>query len=419
MCESGRGRDTSTGDLDECRAPAWSDGRRRSVAFVGTYPPTLCGLATFTQNLRAAVAAAEPRWRTGIVRIIDHWEPVPSVEVVEQWISCDPVSLRRTRAMLRTFDVVVLQHEFGIFGGLDGDEVLDLVDGLGVPLIVVLHTALGQPGAHKNEVLDGLLKEADLAVVQSNAARRCILDTQVVDAGRVVVVPHGAASNFWGPRLTDVPHPSLLTWGLLGPGKGIEQGIAAVANLRWNRPAPTYVVAGRTHPKVRTSQDDMYLRQLRQLACSLGVSERVLFETTYLDGDLLRALIRSVDAVLLPYDSHQQVTSGVLVEAIASGRPIIATRFPHAEELLADGAGILVDHGDVGAIASALEHVLYDPEKSNELSERARSIAGPLLWPSVGSSYSELIDRVASRRVTVRASNRQGTVATTLSVDPG
>jgi len=366
------------------------------VALVGTYPPTVCGLATFTWNLRAAIAGSG--WLTGVVRVVDGRDSASGKDVIGQWVAGDASSLRRSLAALASFDVVLLQHEYGLFGGRDGEEVLGLVDGLEKPLIAVLHTVLREPSPHQRKIFDRVLAVASLIVVPSRAARQRVISVNGVAPGRVVAVPHGAERNFTGPVLAGVPRPAVLTWGLLSPGKGIEYGIAAFTRLRLHSPPAWYIVAGQTHPKVRAVEGERYRMRLQALARSLGAADRIRFDDRYRDWDSLRALVRSADVVLLPYESRDQVSSGVLAEALASGKPVVATRFPHAVELLAGGAGLVVAHGDVDAMAAALDRVLYEPGLAARMAAAAGRAAAPLLWPAVGGSYRALIDRVVATR---------------------
>src|SRR5581483_3788552 len=217
--------------------------------------------------------------------------------------------------------------------------------------------------------------------VQSNAARRRLLDVHGLDPSRVVVIPHGAAANFDGPVPDGYSGPVVLTWGLLSPGKGIEHGIRALAALGDRRPAATYVVAGQTHPKVRAARGECYREELRVLAGELGVADRVHYDDEYRDWGSLRALVRRADVVLLPYDSRDQVSSGVLVEVLACG------------------AGVLVPHGDSGAMAEALAGILYEPGTADAMAAAARREAVPLLWPAVGSAYRSLIGGLVEDRL--------------------
>lgn len=387
-------------DLRDVDRPSdWEEALEgTAVALVGTYPPTACGLATFTSNLREAIAGSESTWSASVVRVVDEDVREGSGEVVAHWVAGDRQSLLHAQRRLEQFDAVLLQHEYGLFGGEDGDEVLELVSGLTVPLVAVLHTALLEPSTHQRHVLEQLIEAASLVVVQSEAARLRILAVHGADPEQVVVVPHGAAANFSGSRLGGMPSPVVLTWGLLSPGKGIEHGIAAMARIAGRGRAASYVVAGQTHPKVRALHGESYREALQGQARSLGISHMVRFDDSYRDWSSLRALVRSADAILLPYDSVDQVSSGVLVEAIASGKPVVATRFPHAEELLSDGAGILVGHGDVYGMAEALERVLHEPGLAPQMASAARIAAQPLLWPNVGQKYRSLISRVIGAR---------------------
>jgi glycosyltransferase involved in cell wall biosynthesis len=215
------------------------------------------------------------------------------------------------------------------------------------------------------------------------------------------VIPHGAASHTSAPR---APHdrPHLLTWGLLGPGKGIEWALRALAVLKDLDPMPAYTVAGRTHPKVLEAHGDVYRESLLKLAADIGVSDAVRWADVYLDQASLSRLIRSADVVVLPYDSTEQVTSGVLIEAVGAGVPVVATEFPHAVELLADGPGLLVPHQDPEAMAAGIRHLLAAPDVTGSLTGLT---GGPTLrWPAVAARYQALAAHLLAARVPVTAS---------------
>ena len=367
---------------------------RRRIALVGTFPPTNCGLATFTSNLLDAIATSRPQWRAEVLRVVDGQESIPSPNVVGHWLPGDSGTLRMAIETLNTYEAVLLQHEYGLYGDQDGVQVLDLVDGLTVPLIAVLHTVLTSPSPGQRAILERIVRSAAVVVVQSAVALQRL--HMVHGAENVIVIPHGAAQNFFGPVMLDIPKPAVLTWGLLSPGKGIEDGIAAISKMEAKPTAATYIVAGRTHPKERAVNGERHRRRLKALARSLGVEGRVRFDDVYRSWDSLRALIRSADVVLLPYESREQVSSGVLVEAVASGKPVVSTRFPHAEELLSNGAGILVEQGDSRGMAGALDRVLHEPGVADHMAAAARRSARPLLWPKVGVAYANLVEHVVN-----------------------
>ena len=369
---------------------------RATVGFLSTYPPTQCGLATFTSALaqhmvRIAVGV-------GVVQVVDHPQPVRAPEVVAQLLNGSRASSRAAATALDRFDVVVVQHEYGIFGGPDGRDVLDLVDSLRAPVVVVLHTVLVSPTRSQREILLHLMARAAHLVTMTRTARERLLEHYGANPERVSVVQHGAADHRdLGPVVrAGLPagrRPTVLTWGLLGPGKGIEWAIDAMPDLR--DLDPRYLVLGRTHPKVLEHSGDGYRQDLLARVKAHGVADLVEFDVSYLDVPSLARVVAAADVVLLPYDSREQVTSGVLIEAVAAGRPVVSTAFPHAVELLSDGTGLLVPRQDPLALAAALRRVLGEPGVARRMAARAEAKAPELVWPAVAARYHEIAASVA------------------------
>ncbi len=287
----------------------------------------------------------------------------------------------------------MVQHEYGIFGGADGRDVLELVDALTVPLVVVTHTVLLEPTAAQRDILLSLLESAAHVVTMTRTARDRLVLRYGADPDSVSVVPHGAADHRdIGPVVRAARpsprRPTILTWGLLGPGKGIEWAIDAMLLLR--DLDPRYVVLGRTHPKVLETVGDGYRQGLVRRAAERGVCDLVDFDDSYLDVPDLARRVAAADVVLLPYDSVEQVTSGVLIEAVCAGRPVVSTGFPHAVELLGDGTGLVVPREDPGAIAVALRRVLTEPGLAQTLTARAERRAPELVWSAVAERYRDI-----------------------------
>jgi glycosyltransferase involved in cell wall biosynthesis len=233
----------------------------------------------------------------------------------------------------------------------------------------------------------------------TEAARARLCARFDVDSSKVVTIAHGAAI----PSRRVVPdrleRPLILTWGLIGPGKGIERAIDAMRTLHDLPMRPRYLVAGQTHPKVLAAHGESYRQARMDQAARHGISASVDFDNDYRDVGSLTALIQSSTVVVLPYDSKDQVTSGVLVDAIAAGRPVVATAFPHAVELLSSGAGLLVDHDDPDAMASALRRVLTRPELAASMAAEASRLAPSLGWSVVASEYLNLANRLLGERL--------------------
>ncbi len=364
-----------------------------SIGMLSTYPPTQCGLATFTAALSQHLVG--PATTVGVVRVVDEPEDHPGAEVVAHLVNGSPASAAEAVATLSGFDVAVIQHEYGIYGGPDGRDVLEVVEALTVPTVVVMHTVLTDPSAGQREILLRLLDAADAVVTMTDTARRRLLEGYGADPALVSVIPHGAAVHPVPSRRAGAAdeRPLVLTWGLLGPGKGIEWAIDAVAGLRDLR--PRYVVIGKTHPKVLESRGEEYRRGLEARIAAHGVGDLVELDDRYPSVGELAELVASADVVLLPYDSRDQVTSGVLIEAVAAGRPVVSTAFPHAVELLLDGPGLVVPQADPVALEHALRRVLAEPDLGERLAAAAAAKSPELLWGAVADRYRGIVAAVS------------------------
>jgi glycosyltransferase involved in cell wall biosynthesis len=373
-----------------------------SIGLVSTYPPTVCGLATFTAALRGAMA--EERGSEEGLEVLslgDGRLEGSRPEVTFQHVNGDPSSLRQAVRILNRHDVVFFQHEYGIYGGPDGAEILDFISDLEVPTIVTLHTVLDKPTLRQKRILERIVDLAGQTVVMSHTALRRLRDRYDVDSDRVTMVPHGASPGLAVPGAGTGPRPVALTWGLIGPGKGLETALDAFAAVKDLEPLPRYVILGKTHPKVQAAQGDSYLDGLKAKAHALGLEDVVEFDSRYLDTDSLSAEIRRADVVLLPYESTEQVTSGVLVEALAAGKPVVATDFPHAVEMLGTGAGALVPHSDPDAMATALRGVFAEPGVASRMATIATSIGSTLHWPVVADRYESIAGALVERQALV------------------
>jgi glycosyltransferase involved in cell wall biosynthesis len=366
-----------------------------SYGLLSTYPPTLCGLATFTHSLAVELQALGAEVR--IVRSLEAAEAAgPELaEVTAHLVAGDASSRATSVRTLNSCDIAIVQHEYGIYGGRDGDEVLEVLAALAVPSVVVAHTVLEHPTPHQREVLERCAQLAGSLVVMSQRAHDLLESGYDVDLERVVVIPHGV--HFGHTKRAARGRSRILTWGLLGPGKGIEWGIAALAAFA-EHARPEYVIAGETHPKVKAEFGESYRRSLQSLAAQSGVDAHVQFIDEYLDADSLSRLIATADVVLLPYDSREQVTSGVLVDALAAGKPVVATDFPHAVELLSGGAGLIVPHRNPLAIADGLRTVLDDPRRAAGMAAAAGRLSLGSGWGDVAKTYERLARRILSAR---------------------
>jgi glycosyltransferase involved in cell wall biosynthesis len=374
--------------------------RARSFGILSSYPPTPCGLATFSAALASGLSVHNSE--VNVVRVVDTGDQVAhSDRVIGELVNGSPSSVNASSDALNRSDVAIVQHEYGLYGGADGDEVLEILGALHVPSIVIAHTILTNPSPNQRSVLNDAAALADQVVVMTEAARLRLCENFDVDARKVTTIAHGAAVPVARVAPDRVGRPTMLTWGLIGPGKGIERVVEAMRTLQDLPMQPRYLVAGQTHPKVLAAQGESYRRDRMDQAERHGLSSSVVFDADYRDVESLTTLIQSSTVVVLPYDSKDQVTSGVLVDAIAAGRPVVATAFPHAVELLSSGAGLVVDHDDPDAMALALRRVLTKPELAANMAAEASRLAPGLGWSMIAGEYMRLADRLMTERLSL------------------
>ena len=361
-----------------------------SFGILSSFPPTACGIATFSAALATGLianGATVEVTRCGARPVVEH-------DLVRMALErSTPDRIAATAEVLNRNDVAIVQHEYGLYDGPDGDVLLRIMAAVEVPMIVVAHTVLRAPTPNQRLVLERVCDAADVVVVMTETAYVRLIDGFDVDASKVLVIPHGAATPLTDEDSSARPvgrQQQLLTWGLIGPGKGIEWALDAVASLSDLRPRPAYLIAGATHPKVRAHSGETYREMLIDRAATSGAQPMVRFDDTYRDVDSLTELIHGADLVVLPYDSEDQVTSGVLVDAVAAGRPVVSTAFPHAIELLGSGAGIVVPQRDPEALAAAIRAVLTDADLAASMAAEARRLAPDLSWTAVARQYGEL-----------------------------
>ena len=353
-------------------------GRGRRYGLVSTYPPTQCGLASFAAGLSRELVAMDSR--VAVVRLTDSLKPRSKVLP----------SMSEAIHTINQCDVAIVQHDYGLYGGTDGAEIIDLVREIDIPCIVIAHTVLAEPNENQKKILEFLVEVSACTVVMSEVAKHRMCRHFDVTPTKIQVIPHGCDAFVSKPIAPSTDRPLLLSWGYFGRGKGFEWAIDAFSSLKVFSPAPLYVLAGRTHPKVFAAEGEKYRSMLKARVADRGVSSSVIFHDEFKDRRGLANLIRQATAIVLPYDSSDQVSSGVLVEALASGKPVIATDFPQAVELLSSGAGLLVPRGDAVALEGAFRRVLTEHGLAQQMALEAARIGPQFEWRTAAMSYAKI-----------------------------
>lgn len=380
------------------------------IAFVATKVPRRCGIATYTEDLRAAVQAADPAVRT-VHAAIDEASVLRAYSSDVRWRirQGDPESYRAAAAGLNTsgIDVVNLQHEFGLYG-LWRDNVFDdhlqpFLDELRVPLVATLHSLPPEPSDSMREAIRAVAARAEVVVVMAQLAARLLADRYGVTR-RPVVIPHGMPAIARSGRhrlkrqLGIDGRTVISTFGLVDPRKGLEYMIEAMPQVVERFPTCIYLIVGQTHPELQRTAGEAYRNELIAHIARLGLSEHVGFVNHYLTQREIVDHLLASDVYVTPYLDPNQITSGTLAYALGAGKAIVSTRYLHATEALAGERGILVDFRSAEQLATGVLAILSDPARKEEMERRAYAYGAKAAWPVVGQRTLELMRDVVEHR---------------------
>jgi glycosyltransferase involved in cell wall biosynthesis len=359
----------------------------------------LCGIATFTCDVHAALTQTFPDLAIDIFAMTDpdqHYAYPPEVTFGIRQNELSDYVEAACRINASGADAVLVQHEYGIFGGPAGMNLLRLLDRVEAPVVVTLHTVLEHPNTDQRTVIEAIVRRASKLIVMAEKGRELLQQVHSVPADRIVVVPHGvpdrplADPTLFKARFGLEGRKVLLTMGLLSPNKGIEHMIRALPDLVSHHPDLTYVILGATHPHLIAREGEAYRESLAALASDLGMSDHVVFDNRFVEQEQLLDYIAAADIYVTPYLNEAQITSGTLSYAVALGKPVVSTPYWHATELLADGVGKLVPFADSDALASAIGELLDNPEHLEAIRRRAWDIGRGMIWVRLAESYSRI-----------------------------
>jgi len=368
----------------------------RKIAFVGDYLPRKCGIATFTTDLRCAVAKEFPAMQCLVVPVNDvaggyDYPLEVRFEIAEQDL---PSYLRAADFLnITDVDVVCVEHEFGIFGGPAGSHVLALLRELRMPIVTTLHTLLREPNTEQRRVMRELIGLSTRLVVMADRGTEFLRDVYQAPLAKVDFIPHGipnmpfADPNYFKDEFGVAGKQVLLTFGLLSPNKGIEFALHALPDILREFPNIVYIVLGQTHPNLLRDEGEAYRLSLERLAKDLGVQKHVVFFNRFVELEELMRFIGAADIYLTPYLTEAQITSGTLAYAFGAGNAVVSTPYWHAAELLTAERGKLVPFRDAKAIAAAVVELLHDEPLRHSMRKNAYKLGRDMVWSRVAQLY--------------------------------
>ncbi|SHE74505.1 glycosyltransferase family 4 protein [Desulforamulus putei] len=374
-----------------------SRNRIGKVAFLSTYPPRECGLATFTQDLVSELDRAGLLHGPQVIAVsdarYDYDEPVVMELQQHERNSYRDIAREINRSGL---ELLVIQHEYGIFGGECGEYLLDLIDALQVPLITTVHTVLPNPMPKQREILKTLGARSQKVVTMARNTVDLLKTVYEIQPDKIEVIHHGVPFRVMESRekLKEKygmqGRQVISTFGLISPGKGLEYGIEALARVAREHKDVLYLILGQTHPCVKREYGEAYREKLLDLVERLGVRDHVQFVNKYLTKEEIIHYLQLSDIYMTPYLGKDQAVSGTLAYAVGYGRVIIATPYSYAREMLADGRGLLAEFEDADSLAKCIKFVLENPDKKKEMEQKTLSIGKTMMWGNIANQYTRL-----------------------------
>jgi len=378
------------------------------LAIVGTYLPRRCGIATFTTDLANAIGAEMGNPGQIFALAIDdtpegyrypdrvRFQIRASVQA-DYRLAADYIASRQVNA-------VILQHEYGLFGGPCGAHILRLLRELRIPVLTTLHTVLAEPSAEQQRVMDELGQISDRLVVMSQRAIDMLNDIYNIPREKIAFIPHGIPdvpfvdSSFYKDQFRAESRRVILTFGLLSPGKGIEHMIEAMPAIAKEYPDILYIVLGATHPHLKQQYGEAYRTSLQRRVEDLGLTENVRFRNQFVELDELCEYIGAADLYVTPYVQENQITSGTLAYAVGAGKAVVSTPYWYAEELLADDRGMLVPFRDPTAMSEAINYLFANDTKRNQMRKRAYTYCRDMVWKQVAREYLLVAQQAVNER---------------------
>jgi glycosyltransferase involved in cell wall biosynthesis len=377
------------------------------IAFVGNYLPRQCGIATFTTDLCNAVATEFGSDRLFAIPVNDPESAYDYPHQVRLELEQEDLTSYERAAEFLNFngnDLVCIQHEYGIYGGVAGQYILTLLRKLKMPVVTTLHTVLREPDEDQRMVLQEVARLSDRVIVMSEQAAQFLVEIYGVATGKIDVIPHGVPDfqfmdpNYFKDQFGTEGKSVLLTFGLLSPNKGIENVIRALPGILAKHPNVVYIVSGVTHPHIRRRDGEKYREELLALAGELGVSSNLILVNRFVSAEELVEHVGAADIYITPYRQEAQIVSGTLAIALGAGKAIVSTPYWHAKELLADKRGVIVPFEDPAAIAQAVLHLLDNDGERHAMRKRAYLHSRETIWPKAAQKYMASFQRARFER---------------------
>lgn len=373
---------------------------RRKIVFLSTYPPRECGLATFTQDLITAMDS-KGIMDTNVIAVNNRENYKYDSKVIAKLEQYENDDYFKTAQKLNNSDIdlLVIEHEYGIFGGEYGDYILDLINKVQIPVVTTFHTVLSEPNLEQRFIINALGKKSAKVITMAHNTENILHSIYGIDRQKIEVIHHGVpkkvvqSRDFLKKKYGYENKQIISTFGLIGPGKGIELGIEAISKVVKEDTNVLYLILGQTHPALK-EEGQAYRNKLEALVENLDLKENVKFINKYLSKDEIIQYLQLSDIYMTPYMGKDQAVSGTMAYAVGYGKAIVSTPYLYAKEMLSDGRGLLAEFNDSDSLAYHIEYILQNPDKKAMMEKATAKIGSTMYWDEVAQCYIQVFSNI-------------------------
>ena len=388
-----------------------ADMQHRKITFLSTYPPRECGLATFTQDLITAIDTIGTII-TSVIAVSNSFQDRYDQKVerrIRQYERSDYIELASKLNKSDT-DLLIIEHEYGIFGGEYGEYILDLVRNLKIPVVTTFHTILSKPNQKQKQIIKILSEKSEKVIIMARNTKALLQMEYEIETDKIEVIHHGVPKRILGYRgalkkkYGFENQQIISTFGLIAPGKGIEHAITAVSKIVIDHRDILYLILGQTHPCLLKEEGEAYREKLVKLVDMLHLSNNIKFINKYLSREEIIDYLQLTDIYLTPYLGKDQAVSGTLAYAVGYGKAIVSTPYMYAKEMLSEGRGLLADFNDPDSLARCIQYILQNPDAGKKMEENTLKMGKTMYWDEVAKNYISVLLKIIKEKMLVNAS---------------
>lgn len=373
------------------------------IVCITSYPERACGIATFSKDLRDSILSVFGNSVHISICAIEPGDSEINYQYPVEYVleSKNSLSYRKLAESINQnpdIDAVLIQHEFGLYGGEFGENILITLHELEKPVITTFHTVLPNPSSKRKFIVKTISDISEKVIVMTESSALILKNEYAVEQIKIEVIPHGTHlvslkdKDELKTKYFLANRKVLTTFGLINSGKGIETALFALPEIIKENPDCVYLIIGKTHPEVYKKEGEKYREYLLQIIDELKLHNHILFVNEFVSNDDLLEFLQLTDIYLFTSKDPHQAVSGTFSYAMGCNCPIISTQFPHAIDSLGN-AGILIDLNDSNQLSQSTNYLFKNPQVLQSMRINALEKIKPSSWQNIAIKHLNLLNK--------------------------